>query len=176
MTIVEQIDFLLQERGMSRRQLAIKAKIPPSSLQSAMERGHNISLDMLEKIANALNVSFNELLPRELRNAYFHGYHEALETERYKAATTDEEKEDAEEDVSLLLFYFNELDEYFQKRAVACVRAIAGYPLIIGQNPEAEEIILNFMGKLNREGKEKAVDSVKIIAGNPDYQKKKDDQ
>ena len=57
MTVIERIDALLKERGMSRRRLAKKANIPPSTLQSAMERGKNISVDMLSQIADALDVS-----------------------------------------------------------------------------------------------------------------------
>lgn len=62
MSVADRVDSILQERGLSRRQLAIKAGIPPSSLQSAMERGHNITLDMLQKIASALGVSVAVLL------------------------------------------------------------------------------------------------------------------
>lgn len=57
MTVIERIDALLKERGMSRRRLAKDANIPPSTLQSAMERGKNISVDMLSQIADALDVS-----------------------------------------------------------------------------------------------------------------------
>ena len=81
MTIVDKIDFILQSKNMSRRKLAIKAGIPPSSLQSAMERGKNISLDMLIKISNALEVDISELLelkpiPDEILK-FFNGNHEA---------------------------------------------------------------------------------------------------
>ena len=62
MTVVERIDSIIQARKLSRRKLAIKAGIPPSSLQSAMERGRNISFEMIEKIAAALNVSTGDLL------------------------------------------------------------------------------------------------------------------
>ncbi len=62
MTVVERIDSIIQARKLSRRQLAIKAGIPPSSLQSAMERGKNLSLGMIEKIAKALDVKIDELL------------------------------------------------------------------------------------------------------------------
>lgn len=64
MTVVEKIDAILQNRNMSRRQLAKAANIPPSSLQSAMERGKNISTNMLEKISDALNVSILDLIDR----------------------------------------------------------------------------------------------------------------
>lgn len=58
MAVADRIDTILQERGLSRRQLAIKAGIPPSSLQSALERGHNITLETLQKIAAALDMGF----------------------------------------------------------------------------------------------------------------------
>lgn len=66
MTVVERIDSVIQARKLSRRQLAIKAGIPPSSLQSAMERGRNISFEMIEKIAAALELPesfFMEMQP-----------------------------------------------------------------------------------------------------------------
>lgn len=56
MTTVQRIDYILQGRGMSRRQLAIAANIPPSSLQSAMTRGKSMTIDMLLSIADALEV------------------------------------------------------------------------------------------------------------------------
>lgn len=56
MTIADRIDILLRWKGLSRRQLAIKAGIPPSSFQSAMEREGVMGLDMLRKISNALEL------------------------------------------------------------------------------------------------------------------------
>ena len=56
MTVCERIDDILKSRKMSRRQLAIQAGIPPSSLQSAMERNNGISLDMLFSISHVLGV------------------------------------------------------------------------------------------------------------------------
>lgn len=56
MTTVQMIDHILQSRGMSRRQLAIAAKIPPSSLQSAMTRGKRMTIEMVMSIADALDV------------------------------------------------------------------------------------------------------------------------
>ena len=66
MTLTERIDLLIQERGLSRRRLAINAGIPPSSLQSAMERGRNITFDMLDRIANALDVPVQALMGYEV--------------------------------------------------------------------------------------------------------------
>lgn len=62
MTTAERIDGLLNARGMSRRQLAIAADIPPSSFQSAMARGRNMTIEMLLAIADTLKVSTDYLL------------------------------------------------------------------------------------------------------------------
>ena len=63
MTVAERIDKILQEKKMSRRKLAQLADIPPSTLQSAMERGgDNFSYYMIAAIAKALNVSPTSLL------------------------------------------------------------------------------------------------------------------
>jgi transcriptional regulator with XRE-family HTH domain len=74
MTTAERIDRILQEKGLSRRQIAIKADIPPSTFQSAMARGDSFSTDMIQKIAAALGVSAayllneeNEIIPGRLK-------------------------------------------------------------------------------------------------------------
>lgn len=64
MNITNLIDTILSIRNMSRRQLAIDAKIPPSSFQSAMERG-DFSISMLKKIADTLQVPMNSLISDE---------------------------------------------------------------------------------------------------------------
>lgn len=62
MTVTERIDAVLKEKGMSRRQLAIDSNIPPSSLQAAMARGRNMTVEMLMAVADALGVSTDFLL------------------------------------------------------------------------------------------------------------------
>ena len=57
MTVCERIDTILKERGMSRRKLAERAGIPPSSLQSALTRNTGLSLDMLIPISDVLGLS-----------------------------------------------------------------------------------------------------------------------
>lgn len=65
MTITERIDTLLAERGMSRRQLAVAAGIPTSSFQAAMARGRNMTVEVLQAVAKALDVSPAYLLGQE---------------------------------------------------------------------------------------------------------------
>ena len=55
-TITEKIDAILQQRGMSRRQLAIAANISPSTFQAAMARGKNMTVEMLQAVAAVLGV------------------------------------------------------------------------------------------------------------------------
>lgn len=62
MTISEKIDKFLEERNMSRRQLAFKAGISPSTLQSALSRNKTISVETLQKICLALGISLGSLL------------------------------------------------------------------------------------------------------------------
>lgn len=62
MIVTDRIDAVLKAKGMSRRQLAIDANIPTSSLQAAMARGRNMTIEMLMAVAGTLNVSTDYLL------------------------------------------------------------------------------------------------------------------
>lgn len=62
MTVTDRIDAVLKEKGMSRRQLAFEANIPTSSLQAAMARGRNMTIEMLMAVAGTLNISTDYLL------------------------------------------------------------------------------------------------------------------
>ena len=62
-TTADLIDAFLRQRGKSRRQLAIEAGIPPSTLQSALERKRTFSVEMLQKIAAALECDVKDLIP-----------------------------------------------------------------------------------------------------------------
>lgn len=62
MTTADRIDAILKKRKISRRKAAIMANIPPSTFQSAMERGGNMSVDMMQALANALQIPINELI------------------------------------------------------------------------------------------------------------------
>lgn len=62
MTVYEKIDKARDERGLSRRKLAQLAGIPPSTLQSMMERRRGLTVEAISKIATALGTSPEELL------------------------------------------------------------------------------------------------------------------
>ena len=61
MTTAERIDAILRDRKMSRRRLASEAHVSPSTLQCALARGGDLSLDLLLPISNVLNVSVEYL-------------------------------------------------------------------------------------------------------------------
>lgn len=73
LTCAERIENLRKKKNLSRRQLAIQAHISPTSLQSAITRNGDISMDMLIPIANVLNANvfylrdggFNTVFDRE---------------------------------------------------------------------------------------------------------------
>lgn len=62
MDAFERIDSWLNENHMSRRQLAIKAGIPPSTFQSAMERRNKMSDRMLRAIAPIMGTTVDALI------------------------------------------------------------------------------------------------------------------
>lgn len=62
MNAFERIDNWLNENHMSRRQLAIKAGIPPSTFQSAMERRNKMSDRMLRAIAPIMGTTVDSLI------------------------------------------------------------------------------------------------------------------
>lgn len=148
MTVADRVDAILQERGLSRRQLAIKAGIPPSSLQSAMERGHNITLDMLQKIAEALGTSVFSLMEvdeTEL-SAFVQNIDQSLLSLIKADYSTDTE------------FY----KDFFDKKISLAVL-----------NSEEDRRLVTAYHKLNEEGQKKAVERVEELAKIPDYQKPK---
>lgn len=61
-TVCEKIDNLIKEKGMSRRELALKAGISPSSFQTAMARNTHLSFDMLIPIAEVLETDLSYFL------------------------------------------------------------------------------------------------------------------
>lgn len=129
-------------------------------------------LSQLEKIADLLNVDIGIFLSDTSKETYFAGYNHFLHTKRYENAQTDEEAESAENDAQMLNNYFNELDEFGQKRAVACVRALAGHDLIIDiEPPHIIECAFTAILMLNEEGQKKAAEFIEVLKDNAKYKK-----
>lgn len=186
MTPAERIDSILKERNLSRRQVAIKAKIPPSSFQSAMERNKNLSIDMLQKISDALNVSIFDLMgvdeddglvsfsiPPELA--------EKMGLTGLSEGTINAEIEPGSDAANAFMSYL-----YEQKQAKSIIQRITegikggGFTKlsdsetqkagILQFNSDADRLSY-FYSKLNDEGQRVAADRVQELSEIPKYQK-----
>lgn len=168
MSISEKIDNLLKDRNMSRRQLAIKAGISPSTLQSAMERGKNFSIEMLQKIAEALSLSFHEFYIYLFLDAPFEQAIEFMKiTNNMYSALEIIAK-----------------DEHLPKATRELVKENLPNPAIFGALSSISVItskhyettvtteIFNAFKKLNAHGKQVAVDRVEELTKIPEYQAK----
>lgn len=163
MTISARIDNILNQQGISRRQLAIKAGIPPTSFQSAMARGDGMSTKMLNKVADALGVPVQVLLTSDdiaqtsVNLAEQIGYYESCLDVAIKNPDTP-----------------SELKEFIQKNRpdLNSVKNTI-YALSIQAmhaNPEVE-ILLNAFDRLNEIGQQKAAERVEELTKIPEYQK-----
>lgn len=110
MTISERIDAIIKEKGLSRRQVAIKAQIPPSTFQSAMARNGGMTIAMIKKVAEALDVDVHDLLSDENRLVYVMG---AIDTIDFYTNKGMHELDGAE---WLLVTSFRQLNEKNKER------------------------------------------------------------
>lgn len=62
MDIYDRIDAILQERHMSRRQLAIAAGISENTISGAFRRRSGLKVETIQKIAAVLNVNTLDLI------------------------------------------------------------------------------------------------------------------
>lgn len=132
------------------------------------------TLSQLEKIADFLGVNVSVFLSDISKDTYFAGFNSLIHTDRYKAAKSEYDAEDAEDDALQLYHFFNELDKFGQKRAVACIRALAGYePILDTDPPHPIECALTAIIKLNEDGQRRAIEFIEVLTGNPEYQKEK---
>ncbi len=62
-TLYDRIEYLLQQRGMTKKALAVQAGIPYTTLMSAFQRGKgSMSPDYVNQIAKVLGVSISDLM------------------------------------------------------------------------------------------------------------------
>lgn len=146
----ERIDKFLQEKGWSRRRLAKEAKIPPSTLQSAMERGEITDTRLLEKISIALNIPAVELLGLEYMGGNFWGKEADDETVIKIAQNMEHWREINHMDTQGLV------DGSVVEAEFLCNRMTAAF------------------NQLNEKGQQIAADRVEELTKIPDYQKKSD--
>lgn len=174
MTTGQRIKKARKEAGLTQAQLAEKLGVPFQSISQWERDLRKPKPETLLRIADALSISAYVLITQEIQNAFLDGFNELIHTKRHTSATTEEDAEAAEEDALNIFWYFDELDEFGQKRAIACVRALAGYdPIIDTIPPHAIDLAITALCKLNEEGQQKAVERIEELAEIPKYQKEK---
>ena len=187
MNETELIDAVLFAKKMSRRQLAKQSKIPVSSLQSALERGKNISLDMLNKISNTLDLPisfftfsspFNDFeLLDSFRGVILYSLQKhGILNNRVLAELDDYTYYKAIAD-NILSIVKNE-DSTIQityKETGAETEKYVESKCSINLTPYHVDLI-NKSNKLNNLGKKKALERVEELAKIPDYQRKDTDE
>lgn len=187
------IDAILQHKNMSRRQLAKAAAIPPSSLQSALERGKNISTDMIQKIANVLQVPVEFLINPEkilkavqtspafldmLRNNFYKiGGFENLSTEEQNEVIVQFLNQNP--DIIELFFWGpphavnpDETNAEREKRLGLPEGAISNAPRAEDVEKQNQADMLEAMGKLNIKGQQEAVKRVRELGFVDEYKRR----
>lgn len=119
----ELIDSLLHERGMSRRQLAIQAGIPESTMSSIFARkSQHVSHDTVNKIASVLGIEPFFLLFTEdaLKNGLI-GYKFADDKETSQSSSENNNR-------VLLLNLFDALNESGKQKALDFLDILSRVP------------------------------------------------
>lgn len=199
MNTAERIDKLLQDRGWSRRKLAKDAGIPPSTFQSAMERGEITNTELLKKIAAVLNKPVAELLGidnissriRHLREAHKLAYHELSQKtsipvrtlRQYEKGILDPRAQDLQLIAMALNESIGELTGYGDDDlATALITANPNDVISLDENGnphfyyevthEQQDYLCSLFMELNEDGQQEAIKRVEDLTYNPKYQKK----
>lgn len=120
MNIAENIDSILLEKKWSRRKLAQEAGIPPSTLQSAMERNKDYSIVTLQKISEVLNVSILELMGYKSQSDFENYVHGQVRNAEMNIKSTKR--------LASICNAFKKLNEQGQLKAVEQVQDLAKIP------------------------------------------------
>ena len=172
MTTGQRIKKARKSAGMTQAELAKKLNIPFQSISQWERDIRKPKYETLLRIADALSLNFSELISHEIQDAFLDGFNRLIHTKRYESAKTNDEAEDAEDDALNIFWYFDELDEFGQKRAIACARALAGYePIVDTTPPHSIDLAITALCKLNDAGQQKAVERVEELTEIPKYQK-----
>lgn len=137
MTVCERIDTILKDRGMSRRKLAIKAGIAPSSFQSAMARNTSLSLDMLIPISDVLGISV-EYLHMGIEN-YQPDITDAELQSMVDSGYADSEDQTTYQELTYLLLKLNELG---QQKVIERVEELLELPKYRSEWRGIEDVVL----------------------------------
>ena len=158
--------------GMTQADLAAFLGVTKATI-SKYELGlREPSFEQLQTIGEALGLGTFSLVPESMQNAFMGGVNEFLHTKRFHNAASTEEAEDAVYDAVNIFGYFDDLDEFGQKRTIACARAFAGYdPIEDDCPPHSMDIAITALCKMNDEGQRLTAKYAESLAADPVYQK-----
>lgn len=163
MTVGDRIKQYADKRGISLRELSKRANIPYTTLYSMVRSGAvRASHDKLAAIANALEISVNELIPDA--SIRVNSAPEMVELQQKVAAgqATEQEKQ-AWLEANLqglkrmqhsIEFMLSELEQYDETKEIA-----------------RQSRLMSMFNQLTDDGQEKALDFLEIMLGNPKYKK-----
>lgn len=163
MTVGGRIKQYADKRGISLRELSKRADIPYTTLYSMVRSGAvRASHDKLAAIANALEISVNELIPDA--SIRVNSAPEMVELQQKVAAgqATEQEKQAWLEANLLGLkrmqhsieFMLHDLARYDETKEIA-----------------RQSRLMSMFNQLTDDGQEKALDFLEILLGNPEYKK-----
>lgn len=163
MTVGGRIKQYADKRGISLRELSKRADIPYTTLYSMVRSGAvRASHDKLAAIANALEISVNELIPDA--SIRVNSAPEMVELQQKVAAgqATEQEKQAWLEANLLGLkrmqhsieFMLHDLAQYDETKEIA-----------------RQSRLISIFNQLTDDGQKKALDFLEILLGNPDYKK-----
>ena len=163
MTVGGRIKQYADKRGISLRELSKRADIPYTTLYSMVRSGAvRASHDKLAAIANALEISVNELIPDA--SIRVNSAPEMVELQQKVAAgQATEQEQQAWLEANLqglkrmqhsIEFMLSELGQYDETKEIA-----------------RQSRLMSMFNQLTDEGQEKALDFLEIMLGNPKYKK-----
>lgn len=163
MTVGGRIKQYADKRGISLRELSKRADIPYTTLYSMVRSGAvRASHDKLAAIANALEISVNELIPDA--SIRVNSAPEMVELQQKVAAgQATEQEQQAWLQANLqglkrmqhsIEFMLSELEQYDETKEIA-----------------RQSRLMKIFDQLNDDGQEEALDFLEVIAGNPKYKK-----
>lgn len=163
MTIGERIEKIARSQGLNIKELAIRADYPYSTLYSMLKsKSGRFSTDALKRLADALDVSVNELNPDA--SIRVNSAPEMVELQQKVAAgeaTEEEQQAWMQENLKGLRRMQNAVNHMLSElEQYDCVKEIA-----------RQSRLMKIFDQLNDDGQEKALDFLDVIAGNPKYKK-----
>lgn len=168
-----------KQKNMTQEQLASAIGVTRSVISKYESGSIPLTIEQYWEIADALGVKLIDIVPTVVLDAFFSGFNKAIETRRIKLAETEEEAEEAEDDVLQLLHCFDDLDTVGQKKAITLLREMSGLPPLnedLGINEKERKRSLNdSFDALNYVGQRIAVERVEELTEIPKYQKKEPD-